>query len=85
MLVFTIGFASATLYKRFGPLWVALVYTALALLLVGVMWVIGRLDAWGQVFTWFADQGAVGITLWGLLLTVVLAAGSFLTLRRATP
>ena len=85
VLVFTIGFASATLYKRFGPLWVALVYTALALLLVGVMWVIGRLDAWGQVFTWFADQGAVGITLWGLLLTVVLAAGSFLTLRRATP
>ncbi|WP_286793939.1 hypothetical protein [Microbacterium sp. UBA3394] len=85
VLVFTIGFASATLYKRFGPLWVALVYTALALLLVGVMWVIGRLDAWGRVFTWFVEQGAVGLTLWGLLLTVVLAAGSFLTLRRATP
>ena len=85
VLVFTIGFASATLYKRFGPLCVALVYTALALLLVGVMWVIGRLDAWGRVFTWLVEQGAVGLTLWGLLLTVVLAAGSFLTLRRATP
>jgi hypothetical protein len=30
-------------------------------------------------------QGASGLTLWGLLLIAVLAASSFLTLRRAVP
>ncbi|GAA1949034.1 hypothetical protein [Microbacterium aquimaris] len=85
VLIFTIGFASATLYKRFGAMWVALVYIALALVLVAGMWLVGRLDAWAEVFTWFATQGAVGLTLWGLLVTALLAAGSFLTLRRATP
>ena len=40
-----------------------------ALLLVGAMWLVGRLDAWAEVFAWFGAQGALGLTLWGVLLT----------------
>ncbi len=49
------------------------------------MWLIGRMNAWGQVFTWIGQQGPAGLTAWGLLLGAVLAAISFLTLRRAIP
>jgi hypothetical protein len=37
------------------------------------------------VFGWLQGQGTVGMTLWGILITAVLAATAFLTLRRATP
>ena len=85
MLFFIVGFWAATIYKRFGTLWITLVLVGLGLLLVGAVWLVGRLNAWVQVFTWFGEQGALGLTLWGLVLGVVLAAVSFLTLRRAVP
>ena len=55
-----------------------------ALFVLG-LWVVGRLDAWGVVFEWFAAQGVVGLSLWGIVLGAVLAASAFLTLRRAVP
>ena len=85
MLFFVIGFWAATIYKRFGSVWLTTVLVGVGLLFVGLLWLIGRLEAWGRVFEWFATQGALGLTLWGLLLTALLAASSFLTLRRAVP
>ena len=58
---------------------------ALGLVFVGLLWLAGRLDAWAQIGQWLAAQGALGLTLWGALLGVVLAGASFLTLRRAIP
>jgi hypothetical protein len=85
MLFFVIGFWAATIYKRFGALWLTVVLVGIGLVLVGLMWLTGRMNAWARVFEWFAVQGASGLTLWGLLLIAVLAASSFLTLRRAVP
>ena len=85
MIMFVIGFWAATIYKRWGTIAITLVLVGLGALLVGAMWLVGRLDAWGQVFTWFATQGTLGLTLWGILLIAVLARTSFLTLRRAVP
>ena len=85
MLMFVSGFWAATIYKRWGSLILTVVLVGIGVILVGLMWLIGRLNAWAQVFAWFAQQGPVGLTLWGLLLGVVLAGISFLTLRRATP
>lgn len=85
MFMFVIGFWAATIYKRWGALAVTLVMVGIGALLVGGLWITGRLNAWGQVFGWLADQGTLGLTLWGILITAVLAATSFLTLRRATP
>ena len=85
MLMFVMGFWAATIYKRWGPLALTLVLVGLGALLVGAMWLVGRLDAWSQVFAWLAAQGSLGLTLWGVLLIAVLAATSFLTLRRAVP
>jgi len=85
MLLFVIGFGCALLYKRFGPLGLTIVLVGIGVLLVGAMYLVGRADAWGQLFGWIATQGALGLSLWGMVLAAVIALGSFLTLRRATP
>jgi hypothetical protein len=85
MLFFIVGFWTATIYKRFGPLWLTIVLVALGLVFVGLLWLVGRLDAWEEVFVWFGQQTALGLSLWGILVGAVLAALSFLTLRRAIP
>jgi len=85
MLFFVIGFWSATVFKRFGSMWLTIVLVGLGILLVAVMWFIGVLGAWARVFAWIGAQGVVGISLWGVLVVAVLAASAFLTLRRAVP
>lgn len=85
MLFFVIGFGSATVYKRFGALWLTLVYVAIAVLFVGALWLIGRANAWIEVFGWFAEIGAGGVALIMLAAVVLVAATSFPVLRRATP
>ncbi len=85
MLFFVIGFWTATIYKRFGSLWLTIVLVAIGLLIVGLMWLTGLANAWAQVFTWIAEQGALGLALWAVLAGAVLAAVSFLILRRAVP
>lgn len=85
MLIFVVGFWCATIYKRFGALWLSVVLIGLGLLLVVAVWLITVLQAWPTVWTGLVELGALGLALWGLLLMAVLAASSFLTLRRAVP
>ena len=85
MLIFVLGFWAATIYKRFGPLWLTIVLVGIGLLLVVLMWYIGLVQAWDRVFAWVGQQGPVGMSLWGLLLAAVLAGVSFLTLRKTVP
>jgi len=85
MLFFMAGFWGATIFKRFGTLALTVVLFGLGVILVAALFVVARADAWAPVFGWFANQGAIGLSLWALLVAAVLAAISFLTLRRATP
>ncbi|WP_194410139.1 hypothetical protein [Microbacterium cremeum] len=85
MLFFIAGFWAATIYKRFGSVALTTVLVGIAALLVLGLFLVGQMQAWAQLFAWFGDQGALGLALWGLLLGAVLAAISYLTLRRAVP
>lgn len=85
MLFFITGFWAATIFKRFGTLWLTVVLVGLGLALVGAIFLITRLQWWEPVITWIVTQGALNFALWGILLGAVLAAASFLTLRRAVP
>ncbi|MGX9347810.1 hypothetical protein [Microbacterium sp. KNMS] len=82
MLFFTVGFWFATIYKRFGPAMLTAAILASVLLLVGIAALITWQQAWPEVGAWIVESGAVGLSLWGLLLGAVLAAGSYATLRR---
>lgn len=85
MLFFINGFWFATIFKRFGTLWLTVMLVGLGVVLVGAVFLITRLNVWEPVITWIATQGALSLSLWGILLGVVLAGASFLTLRRAVP
>jgi hypothetical protein len=84
MLFFVTGFWAATIYRRFGTMGITLVLVAVGLVLVGLFWLAGRLDAWAAIGVWLAEQGPVGLTSWALLYGAVLAVVSFLLLRRTT-
>ena len=85
MFFFVLGFTGATIYKSWGPLVLTIVSFALALVLLGVIFLITRLELWLQVWQAIGDIGAVGLALWGLVAVAVLAAISFLAFRRAKP
>ncbi len=59
-----------------------IVLIGIGLALVGVVGVVTRQQAWPEVWQWILDAGSLGLTLWAVLLGVLLAAGSYLTLRR---
>lgn len=85
MLFFSIGYAGATLFKRFGQAALMTVLLGILLALVGAVWVITRLNAWVSVWRTILELGAVGLAGWGLVAVAVMAACSYLTLRRAVP
>ncbi|CDK01092.1 Phosphotransferase system cellobiose-specific component IIC [Microbacterium sp. C448] len=85
MTFFSIGFWSATLYKRFGAFWLTATLITIGAVLVAAMWLIGRTDSWGAIFGWFAGQTALSLALWSILVIAVLAGTSFIPLRRAVP
>jgi hypothetical protein len=85
MFMFVVGFWAATIYKRWGAIAVTVVLVGVGALLIAAIWLTGRLNAWAAVLDWFASQGSLGLTVWGIVVVAILAAMSFLTLRRATP
>lgn len=85
MLLFVLGFACATIFKRFGTFWLVATLLGLVALLVLAIWAISTADAWMSVWTWITAQGFSGMTGWLALVAVVVAALSFLPLRRAVP
>ncbi|KYJ96780.1 hypothetical protein [Microbacterium sp. CH1] len=85
LFFFVVGFTGATIYKSWGPMVLTIVGVALALLLVGVVFLVTRLELWGDVWLGILDLGAVGLALWGLVVVAVLSVVSFLAFRRATP
>ena len=54
-------------------------------MIVGVVFLVTRLELWGRVFAGIMDLGALGLALWGLVVVAVLTALSFLAFRRARP
>lgn len=85
MLLFVVGMWCAVLFKRFGTLVLVTILVGLGILLVGAMWLVGRLDAWAAVGQWIATNGLLGLTLCGIVVAVVLAGISYGTLRRTVP
>lgn len=62
-----------------------IVSIGLSLVLVGLVFLVTRLELWGDVGAGIMNLGALGIALWGLAVVAVLTAVSFLAFRRAIP
>ncbi|HTN55344.1 MAG TPA: hypothetical protein VLZ82_04110 [Microbacterium sp.] len=85
LFFFIIGFTGATIYKRWGALMITIVSVGVGLLLVAAVFLITRLELWGQVAIALGELGTLGLALWGLVGVVLLMGISYLTLHRATP
>lgn len=82
MLCFVIGFWAATIYKRYGTASLVITLLGIALVLLGIIAYLTYQQAWPDVQAWILDTGSLGLTLWAILLSTFLAAGSYLTLRK---
>lgn len=82
MLMFLSGYGSAAVFKRWGALVLTIILTGLAILLTLALLLSVRSGSWDVMVNWATAQGMLGMTLWGLLLAAVLAAGSYLLVRR---
>lgn len=85
LLFFVSGFWGATIFKRFGTLWLIVTLVAIAAVIVLALFAVTRMDAWPSVVDWFVSIGFGGVTLLVAGIAAVLAAIAFPTLRRATP
>ncbi|KJQ55684.1 hypothetical protein [Microbacterium sp. SA39] len=85
LFFFVIGFTGATIYKSWGQLVLIIVSIALTLALIGLVFLATRLELWGDVGATIMNLGALGLALWGLVITAVLTGVSFLAFRRAIP
>jgi len=85
MLMFSGGFWGATAYKRFGAIGLTAILSGIGLLLIGALWLIGRLDAWAVVFGGLARLGIVTVSLGVIAVVIVLAVTAFAMLRRLVP
>lgn len=85
LMLFTIGFWLATVYKRFGVPLVLLITIGFGLLLVAAIWLITANEWWPHVGHWLMDANVGSLTIGCLIATLVMSALSYATLRRATP
>ena len=85
LFFFVVGFTGATIYKSWGLMVLTIGWVALALVLVGLSYLVTRFELWGQVWTGIGTLGALGLALWGLVVTAALMGVSFLAFRRAIP
>lgn len=83
VLLFMIGFWSATVYMRWKATGLLIAGICFAVLVIGLLALVGLNDAWAQVGSWFAATKVPGLALVMGVIGVALAGGSYLTLRRA--
>ncbi|MGO4143582.1 hypothetical protein AB4Y77_00730 [Paenarthrobacter sp. YAF11_1] len=85
MFMFIIGFWFATIFKRWGTTGTLVSTLGTAIALIGIAALTTVFEGWGHFGNWMVQQTPLSISGWAALLCVVLAAGSYTTLRRATP
>ncbi len=85
LFFFFVGAAISTLYMRWRMLGMIAFWTALVVVLVGLVALATYTGSWPEVGAWFAANRATGVAAWLLLPTALAAVTGYLVLRRATP
>ena len=80
-----IGCAGAAFFVRWRATGLTAFFGIIALVLLGAVayFTLGHL--WPSFGRWFVDAGAIGVSLWTIIPTLVAGLAGFFVLRRATP
>ncbi|TDU23368.1 hypothetical protein [Arthrobacter sp. JUb115] len=84
VLLFMVGFLIATIYMRWRTTGMVAFFTLLGVVVLGIIALFTFGNYWDQFWSWALTWTAAGITLWGGLVALLMAGGSYLTLRKAT-
>lgn len=84
LLLFILGFLIATIYMRWKATGMVVFFIGLGVVLLGFVASMVLNDWGGKFWSWALTWTAGGVTLWGAAVAVVLAGGSYLTLRKAS-
>ena len=84
VLLFMIGFLAATIYMRWRTTGMVAFFICLGVLVLGIIALITLTNSWGEFWSWALTWTAAGVTLWGGIVALLMAGGSYLTLRKAT-
>jgi hypothetical protein len=85
VLLFMIGFWGATIYMRWRVTGMVILSISAAAILLALVALATWTESWPAVGLWFTAQTPLTVSGWAALTCVVLAGGSYLTLRKATP
>ncbi|TPW70651.1 ABC transporter permease [Schumannella sp. 10F1B-5-1] len=85
LFFFFAGTAAAAVFVRWKALGVTVMLVGLAFVLVGLGFIVTLTANWPAVGAWFVASGPLGVALWSLVLTALLAVAGWALLRRATP
>jgi hypothetical protein len=80
-----IGCAGASFFVRWRATGLIIFFGIIALVLLGTIAYFALGHRWPAVGTWFAQSGAIGVTLWTLVPTALAGIAGYFVLRRATP
>lgn len=84
VLLFMVGFLIATIYMRWRTIGMVAFFIALGVLLLGAIALLTFNSFWDEFWGWALTWTAAGVTLWGGAAALLMAGGSYLTLRKAT-
>lgn len=84
MMVFTLGFWAATVYKRWGSFRLTLILVGIALVLLAAIWLITVTRSWPEVMGFIVESGVWGLTVVLAVITIAQALGSAAVLRKTT-
>ncbi|MGL3805983.1 hypothetical protein ACSYDW_07775 [Paeniglutamicibacter sp. R2-26] len=84
VLLFMIGFWCATVYLRWKATGMLIVGLGAAVLLLALIAMLTLNDWWIPLGTWLGSLSALGVSLMMGAVCVLLAGGSYVTLRKAT-
>lgn len=83
MLIFTLGFLFATIYRRWGATVLTITAVAFGVVVVALVALLTKLELWGAVGSFFTTIGAWGGLGLLAVLVVLIGLGSYQPLRRA--
>ncbi|MGH3653334.1 hypothetical protein [Glutamicibacter sp.] len=84
VLLFMVGFLAATIYMRWRTTGMVVFFVFLGVVVLGIIALFTFSSFWDQFWSWALTWTAAGVTLWGGLVALLMAGGSYLTLRKAT-
>ena len=84
LFMYLLGFVPGTIYYRFGRAGMYVFFALAFLLLSFFLLASSYWSWWGNIFGWFVQQGAFGVTWWMLPLMGCFALVSYALLRKAT-